>query len=456
MAYSPVYDSNNNITGYNTDSGFKSTTAPAAAPATPSPYYPRYSEPTTIAAPAPQSQEEIQATKMKAAQAEIDNLNSYYADLTRQQQTTNEKNDRSTAAISTLTGLAGSTEADAQQKSTSAQGQQALEKVQHEKALAISQILTKIRTDAVTEARQQRLDYNQNVTDSIANRKSQIEIQAADKADATNSLSVLAKQGNATLEGIKATLSPSEYQHLITKAGGEPMAKAILFDSRPKNSIIGTPSIVGSHVVQYFQTPEGKIISENVPLPEGVDANGIQSVEKTDNGIFIIKKDGTWTKVTGSAKPVVGTGGNTAGTPPNPTATPDAQQRLNEALTLAKELKNDTSYAKRGAVGFGYQKFVPFGESLGLQPGRAAFDAKLNTLKANLTLDNLKLLKGAMSDKDLLFLNSVGSSLDTNMSEAAFDKELERIVTKLESATGNTSSEKIISAPDGTPVEIID
>lgn len=127
------------------------------------------------------------------------------------------------------------------------------------------------------------------------------------------------------------------------------------------------------------------------------------------------------------------------------------QLQNNEALTLVNELLSPDSIGKGSALGFSGAKFVPFGQSLGLQGERTSFEAKVNTLKSNLTLDNLSLLKGAMSDKDLLFLNSIGSSLDTSMSEAEFDKELTRIKDKLENAgaTAITSSSSIPRGTDG-------
>lgn len=131
----------------------------------------------------------------------------------------------------------------------------------------------------------------------------------------------------------------------------------------------------------------------------------------------------------------------------------DAETRRQEVLNLAKSLRSGNAVGKSGAVGFGLQKFVPLGQSLGLQPGRASFEAKVNTLKANLTLDNLKLLKGAMSDKDLLFLNSIASSLDTNMSEREFNKELDRIIQKVGGVTppGTNQSDKVrMTGPKGT------
>ncbi len=141
-----------------------------------------------------------------------------------------------------------------------------------------------------------------------------------------------------------------------------------------------------------------------------------------------------------------------------------AAEQKNEALTLARELRLSTTAGKGSAVGASGAKLIPFGKASGLQGNRAGFEAKLDTLKSNLTFDNLKLLKGAMSDKDLMFLNSIGSSLSVDMSEAQFDKELDRIITKLETATGGSDttggemnqSQNITTAPDGTQVIITD
>ena len=108
-----------------------------------------------------------------------------------------------------------------------------------------------------------------------------------------------------------------------------------------------------------------------------------------------------------------------------------AEAKKLEALTLAQELRRSDAIGKGSAVGASFAKLVPFGQTLGLQGKRSAFEARVDTLKANLTLDNLKLLKGAMSDKDLLFLNSIGSSLTTSMSEAEFNKELDRVIQRL-------------------------
>lgn len=81
----------------------------------------------------------------------------------------------------------------------------------------------------------------------------------------------------------------------------------------------------------------------------------------------------------------------------------------------------------------GFNRAVGIGDIIPTVPGSKATDFKNNVsrLKSLLTLDNLKMLKGAMSDKDLAFLLSVGTSLNTNMSKEAFAAELTKIKEKL-------------------------
>ena len=137
------------------------------------------------------------------------------------------------------------------------------------------------------------------------------------------------------------------------------------------------------------------------------------------------------------------------------------QQQIQETLGLARELlKDDGEWmsGKQSAVGASLAKLLPFGMSLGLQGNRTAFENKVNTLKANLTLDNLSLLKGPMSDKDLAFLQAIGSSISTNMSEKEFNGQVQKVIQKLEEkiAPVSLSGGRVVTAPDGLQIEIID
>lgn len=262
-------------------------------------------EPALITA---RSEDEIQKEKLTQAQEVIGNLNKYYDSLVGEARTLGEGNLRKTNAISTLTGLSGSSEANNAASTTEKATSKDIERVQNERNVAISQVLAKVKTDAVEQARNERLDARQSEQDRISYREKA-------HASAVENLTALSLGASgASLEGLKATLSPEEYKALIDNAGGEAVASAILFANRPKTTVIGTPQIIGGKMVQAYQTPDGKIKYENIELPEGVVPDNIQSVEKTDAGIFIIKKDGTYTKVGGSAKPGTGPGVNSSTT----------------------------------------------------------------------------------------------------------------------------------------------
>ncbi len=193
---------------------------------------------------------------------------------------------------------------------------------------------------------------------------------------------------------------------------------------------------------QDIMNDMAKLSKPVVASSQGYDAPTV----KTINGV-----DMQWNASTGKWETIAGGGA----------VNEQKQQQINETLGLARELlKDDGEWmsGKQSAVGASLAKFLPFGQSLGLQGNRTAFDNKVNTLKANLTLDNLSLLKGPMSDKDLAFLQAIGSSISTNMSEKEFNGQVKKVIQKLEEkvAPATLSGSKIITAPDGTQIEIID
>lgn len=457
---------------------------PPPASATPtgtdSGYYSRTSDTgdTTIPAPTPQSAEEIQAAKSKAAQAEINALNAYYADLSADQGVINAKNDRSTAAISTLSGLAGSTEANVAQQETTSKNQQASAKIQHEQAVAIQGILSKIRSDAVTEARQQRLDYNQSVTDSIANRKARAE-------EATGHIKDLAASG-VTIDGLKTT-DPTSYAHLLKQYGGDETAlKGAFVLNTPKEQIHDTKIEGGKYIISKQNPITGKITVETVDLhlppnfTKTVDAgNRILAVPDNWDGdpskLISINKGltpaeqqkavGTGTTYTPGENKVVDSwaeriqsGAAKIGDIPASQAglrnavtvaltsqgnqlsgKPTTTELGVAAKTTAKDLldkfnagKGTSAVGKSGFLGsFGY----------GLVPGtdRANFVTDFNALKSQLSLEGVKYLKGqgAVSDAERALLASAVTKLSLSQSEDEFKTTLQGIIDKLD---GNAPS----------------
>lgn len=268
---------------------------------TPSPYYSRYSGTQNQQAAesyldtfkAPETQEQIQERMSRDAQKSIDAVNALYDQRLQEQKQINEGRDRGTNSVNVLSGLSGSSEANVAVDRTNKVNQREVDTILAEKSVQIQGILSQIRTSAATEARSQRDDARASAESVLARRK-------ATQEEAIANLTQLASAGT-TLKGLKET-DEAVYRHLVDSVGGEAMASAILFNGRPKDTLVGTPQLFGSQMFQAYQTPDGRIKYEAIPLPEGVDAAGIQSIEKTDNGIFIIRKDGTWATVTGSEK----------------------------------------------------------------------------------------------------------------------------------------------------------
>lgn len=125
-------------------------------------------------------------------------------------------------------------------------------------------------------------------------------------------------------------------------------------------------------------------------------------------------------------------------------------QKANDIYRIASELLNDSSLSN--AVG-------PISSRIPTVRGSTAdFEAKVNTLKSLLTLDNIGLLKGVLSDSDMKLLTSAATSLGTGMSEDGFKSELQNIINKVGSignSVGIQDSERVtVTAPDGTVGEI--
>ena len=240
------------------------------------------------------STEEVQAKMMSEAQGSINNLNEYYDTLVNENKVLGEKNLRSTNAINVMAGLSGSTEGAENVAITNKSNKAEVDKINAERATKINEIINNVRTNAITESKNLREEARLTEQDRLTYREKA-------QTEAVNNLSLLSKTGSGvTLEGLKKTLSENEYNTLIKNAGGEEMAKAIIFENRAKNTVLGNPTVMGNKVVQAYQTPDGKVKYEEVSLPAGVNPVDVKAVEKTDSGIYIIKSDGTYSKIAGS------------------------------------------------------------------------------------------------------------------------------------------------------------
>lgn len=284
--------------------------------------------PTPITA---RTEDEIAADKAKQAQSIIDNINKYYDSQVAEQKTVNEGRTRGTNSISVLTGLAGSTEANIAADKTASLNARDIDKINNERAVQIGSILSKIRSEAVDEAKQSRLEARQNAQDILAARKTKQE-------NAVKDLTALASAGT-TLAGLKAT-DPSSYDYLVKTVGGEQLANAYMVMNRPKNDILSTTR-VGDHFVQVYRNPiTGATVAENIPIPGGLPTEYKSFTKMGDNLVAMPENwDGDVTKL----RTIVGK--------------PSESDLLDQAYKRAQTAKIYADMAKDGGGGSGQGKY---------------------------------------------------------------------------------------------------
>lgn len=110
-----------------------------------------------------------------------------------------------------------------------------------------------------------------------------------------------------------------------------------------------------------------------------------------------------------------------------------AQQGAQEILELATSLKNHKG--RERATGF--SSMFP-----SIAGGDARdFEVKLERLSSLLTLDNLGLMSGVLTDKDIQILRSAAGGLDVGQSEEALLGELDRIIENVSDGLKGSGSE---------------
>lgn len=432
--------------------------------------------------------EDIQKKMARAAQKEINSLYAYQSDLLQEQQGINAKDDRSTASINTLTGLAGSTEANINQQATTAKGQQANQQIRNAVQTQVQGVLSAIRKDAQSQYQYERTESRLDAETQRANRE-----EFYKKAQENTKL--LAQSG-ATAEGYKNT-DPEGYQHLVKQLGSEELVKATFTLNRPIEQVVER-KIEGGKLIQIYENPlTGKSTIETLDLglPVGysktIDAgNRILAIPDNWDGdpsnLVTINKGLTPSQ----AQAGTGTGIDTGDVSP---AAQNIIDQINLGASLDDLVKGTSNAAQKlrneVLAGLNAQGGLTTKSYEILKDGKEVVDAMLNSkaykalggyssifggqystaygdamaqgqqLQAILARDNLGLLKGAMSDKDLAFIQAMSSGFEGQgtQSEAFIKERFESIQKKLadkiskvptETATG--SSGGTLTSPDGT------
>lgn len=203
------------------------------------------------------SYEEISKQLMREAQKEVNSLYKYQNSLLQDQKTVNDENLRQNAAVNTLTGLAGSSEANVTTKRVQTQNQQADQKIRDQVNVQIQGVLSNVRKDAQQMYQFERQQYN---VDMATAEKMRTEMYTK----AVTNTTMLAQSG-ATAEGYKQT-DPEGYAYLAQQLGGEEVLKSMFTLNRPQDKILDKKIEGGKYVIAFQNPIDGKIRIESVDL----------------------------------------------------------------------------------------------------------------------------------------------------------------------------------------------
>lgn len=420
--------------------------------------------------------EQIQKQLTKNAQKEINSLYTYQNDLLREQQGINQQNDRSTASVNTLTGLAGSSEANIAQQATTQKGQQANQQIMNQVQTQVQGVLAKVRSDAQQQYQFERTQANADQQTRDAHEKVM-------RDNAQENVAMLAQSG-ATAEGYMKT-DPEGYTHLAKTVGGEDVLKAMFTLNRPQDTILDKKIEGGKYVIAYKNPLTDAIRIETVDL--GLPPQLSASADLGDRIMFYDPSDPTHQMfvnkgltpaqqkpssdssptVSGTNDPVVNSwvsaiNNKTAKITDVPKNLKNAviqayaestgtnvSQLSRDALTTVDKLITDFEKGK-GAVGM--SSVIPN------IPGTDSknYERLFEQFKSLLSLDNIKYLKGtgAISDAEQRMLANAATNLGLDMSETEFKNTLNTLKTTLGNASQKLdttdTNNGTLTSPDGT------
>ncbi len=228
----------------------------------------RYSDGTESRQPGSKSAASIQADLMKASQGEINQINQYAAQQIEALKPRQDERLRENAGVNTLTGLAGSTEANRTTEKTTTVNQKENDLVRAEAATKISNILTGVKTKALEMAQTEREQFRLDTESAAKARTARIE-------EAVMNAATLAASG-VTYEGLQTT-DPEAYQALAEAVGGEELLKAQFTLNRPQEDILDKKIEGGKYVIAYRNPLTGATRIESVDL--GLPANYTKTID---------------------------------------------------------------------------------------------------------------------------------------------------------------------------------
>jgi uncharacterized protein (UPF0335 family) len=258
----------------------------------------------------------------------------------------------------------------------------------------------------LTAAEKKRAD-SLNVV--LEEKKRVLEEEKQIKSD-INSVMLDAAKNGATPDVIKAIQNSKTYSEAIMNAGASLSTpeKIDLPSSFKEWQLAGQPGTFADWVQSKNGTPL------NIQKINGVD--------------YQVNPDGSLS------------------TPPVPQITP--QEKIDKANKVIDAVKSVQSLDWGSVVGSIQGKLPDWA----LSGKQAAVNSKINTLKSLLTLENMGIMKGVLSDSDMKIITNASTSLNRATDEKSFDSELKKIKNASTSMinSSNLTPGQIIYNEDGT------
>lgn len=423
--------------------------------------------------PQVESLESVRERELRKAQALVDATNEVYQAELAKIQKENQGRLQETQSIAVGAGLAGSPFQGALTDKTKEQNRLIDGQRQAERSKEIQQILSYADEKAQKLYQSQIENYRADREFLTNERDKELENtkirQEAARTRGVESIKTLA-QGGYSIEEIPV----EEYKKLLQDSGITDLEARALFSlNNPEAK--ADYSIEGSTLIGVFidpKTGKPKVTTQNIPELDGVkepkiqEFNGIPYVIGTDaegnlKGTVLPgyknttapetqEVDGTllsWNPETNSWESSFTSVDSAEQKPPKIEKIGDEFKQWNEEKGVWEQIKTDEIAApEKIALA---DDIISLIEELKTHPGKNLatgfssfstkakgtdpydFGIKFNNLIAKLSLDNVGLLKGPMSDKDLQFIKDASAGgLDLGLKTEAFDKQLDELLTK--------------------------
>lgn len=386
---------------------------------------------------APVDEAAIRQKTMDQFQAEIDAVNKIYAQKKQEEAVAGQGRLGSSAAIQARSGLLGSDFGAAQTEKTSQYNRDLQASIDAEKALKIQNIFNNARTEAQKEIdakRQARkegyssyMDYlkgaNDRNTQKVTQYADQLLYSGVEIKDAD--INALAEQLGVSPQALKAQYNKAKEVRDASKKAQEPITEKI------GNTLLVYNPTTGRYEQQYSAPEEAR-----KPITQTVGGNMLQynpSTGQWENIFTAPESASDLKKVTINGVDYMQDANGNLITPKVPTV-PTAE-RISQAQKIkdtAQSILDSEDWTNAvGPTSSQIPQWMRTGK-------RNAVDAKIKLLQGLLTLPNLGILKGPMSDKDIEFLrNASTAGLATNIDEAEFERIMKGIIADSDKVINN-------------------